>query len=75
MNPESIPPRNRDHDYFNRRHKTCVKCNERENMPSSSYCAQCHKAYNTERQQRLKSYKHVESDIVNQIIEGAVHVD
>jgi len=69
MNPESTEPRR--HDYFKRRHKLCVRCNQAENMPSSSYCTQCHKEYNVQRQQKLKNHNE-ESDIVNQIIEGGV---
>ena len=68
----------RNHAYFNRRAKPCVKCGINESMPSASYCKECHREYDKERKHRIKKIlsdekknEEPESGIVLTVINGA----
>lgn len=71
---ETFPSQSKNHSSFNRREKMCVKCGENPNMPSSSYCLPCHKAYLNHRKNKLKGFNpEFESDMVKDSIQGENH--
>lgn len=42
---EQVERKTRDHGYYFRLPKPCIKCHEETNMPSSSYCKGCMRTY------------------------------